>query len=198
MWSLVPVHPHVCAVAKLAMFTGDHPAEHRSPSSTSGRESDTPGSGPVCPSGFLHIAHVSVCKSVFVSVLAGTCTWVCEHACPCVCPRERVPMHTGLPFGCAWVYVREHTHSCMHIGVCMCVCVWERECMLRCMYMAVWACVSVCVPQESAGTQVPAHLSVCGCVWERAYVHRFMNIGVCMCLCVEVLAHGHVCGHESM
>ena len=70
---------------------------------------------------------------------------------------------------------REHVPRFMHIGVCICVylCMCPRECPShRCLP------VSVCVGVFQR---------------EREHKHRFMHIGVCMCLCVEVLAHGHVC-----
>ena len=154
------MHLQVCAVANLATLTGDHPAERRSLSSTSGRQWGPFVSRLVCPSGVPHGADVCIRVSL------GRCnTWAsaCPCLCVCVCPRKigsayaQVLAHVCVPVcerACGQVHAYESVsvfvHRVMHFGVCVCMC--EREhvseactqaslCalfMCRCLCMAVY------------------------------------------------------------
>ena len=142
------MHLQVCAAANLAALTGDHPAERRSLSSTSGRESGTPGPRLVCPSGVPHIAHVCVCVSVGRCTNTGIClsksvcacasreresasALVLVHVRVCVCERAcgHVDAHEctctcaqGHEHGHVCVYEREHrSEACKLASVCACV-----------------------------------------------------------------------------
>ena len=124
------MHLQDCTAANLAMLTGEHPAERRSLSSTSGGEAGTPGSDLVCPSGVPHTAHVCVC----------VCVCVCASVCMCVHVHVGKCMHMGICCACLCVPERESAcaqvlahvrvcvcekmgvQRCTHIGLCMCVC----------------------------------------------------------------------------
>ena len=180
------------------MFTGDHPAEHRSLSSTPGRKWDTPGSGPVCPSGVPHRAHMSVCNSVFVSTLAGTCTGVCEHACPCVCPRESAHAHGSTLWVCMGICERAHAQLHAHRRMHVCVCLRERVHAQVHVHGRVSMRICVCSPGECRYTGACPSECVWVCLRKRVcaqiHEHRCVHVSVCRGACTWAC----VCGHESM
>ena len=155
------MHLQVCAVANLATLTGDHPAERRSLSSTSGRQWGPFVSRLVCPSGVPHVADVCIRVSL------GRCnTWAsaCPCLCVCVCPRKigsayaQVLAHVCVPVcerACGQVHahgsISVFVHRVMHMGGCACVCVRQRA-RVRGMQIGISVCfVHAQVPLHGGG-----------------------------------------------
>ena len=86
---------------------------------------------------------VSACECVYVRVSMSMRVCRCMHVlvCACVCVRARLCMCVGVCVG-ACVCAR---CVCVHVHMCVRVCMWVGVCACARLCMCVWVCVGACV-----------------------------------------------------
>lgn len=87
-------------------------------------------------------------------------------------------------------------HTCMHVSVFPCLCMWIRvgvcicTCRSVCMFICVWNCVCV---RESVCICVCTYMCVKLFMWMRAHEYVYVCVKLCVCDCVCICVYLYLC-----